>query len=636
MHPRRPTARARAKALREEAGLLQRRRKLAVLLVAFLAAAFVLLAAGTARGAELPEDIEWETNMDDPPIGSPDAIRGGTFYTYLPSYPLTFRLHGPNSNDMFASWRRSVSSYLPLVSRHPTTDNYIPILATHWSVQDDYKTIFYRLDPDARWSDGEPITADDYVFAFEFLQDPRIRDPFSNRYMEDYFESVDKIDDHTIRIVGKQESWRPLSDYGFSPLPAHAIELDEEWTDRDNYTPPVVQGPYVISSWRTGERVEMTRIDDWWGDEKHYLQGMFNPDRIVVRVIADTTRALDFFQRGQLSYLEVNEARMWANQMDFEALRNGWAHRKQVFVETPQGLYGMIFNLERPLFQSRDFRKALQYLLDFEKLNSQLMHNAYYRIVSAFEGTPYQNPDIVPYGFDPRRAREHLRAAGFTERGRDGILRNAQGQPARFTLIYPSQGLERHLTVIQNDFRRAGVDLRLQLMDGGAAFNRALERGFDAIMISMSAGFYPAPHQYFHSDFKGIPQNNNFWSYGSERTDELIDTYRFSMDEEERLAAMHELDAIIQDDAIWIPFWMGPYVRFVYWDYVQWPDFYFHRRARTLTDNQVFWIDPERQERLDRAMSEGRALEPSTEVEVDPYGVLEELEKQAKAAEAEE
>lgn len=631
---------AKTKAIREEEDR-RRRNRFAVAFVAFAAAAALLLAAGIARGQDagevaLPEDIVWETNMDDPPIGSPDAIRGGTFFTYLPSYPLTFRLHGPNSNDMFASWNRSVSLYLPLVSRHPTTDNFIPILATHWSVQDDNRTIYYRLDPDARWSDGEPITADDYVFAFEFLKDPRILDPFSNRYMEDYFESVEKIDDHTIRIVGRQESWRPLSDYGFSPLPGHAIHLDEEWVERANYEPPVVQGPYVISDTRTGERVELSRIDDWWGDGKHYLQGMFNPDRIVIRVISETTRALDYFRQGQLSVLEVNEARMWANQMDFEALEKGWAHRKRVFVETPQGLYGITLNLTNPLFQNKDFRKALQHLLNFEELNSQIMDNAYYRIVSSFEGTPYQNPDLVPYGFDPRKAREHLQAAGFTRRGNDGILVNEAGQRASFTLIYPSAGLQRHLTVIQNHFRRAGVEIRLQLMEGGAAFNRALERGFEAILMSMSANYYPSPHQYFHSDFKEQTQNNNFWGYGTERTDELIDIYRFNMDEEERMAAMHELDAILQDEAIWIPFWMGPYVRFVYWDYVQWPEFYFHRRANRITDNQVFWIDPERKQRLEEAMAEGRALAPDPVIDVDPYGVQAQLERQAEQAAGEE
>jgi hypothetical protein len=94
-----------------------------------------------------------------------EAIRGGTFNYFMSSYPLTFRLMGPNSNDV----RRLEPAFtmdFGLVGRHPVTDRYIPIMATHWSVQDDQRTIYFRLDPDARWSDGTPITADDYVFTW--------------------------------------------------------------------------------------------------------------------------------------------------------------------------------------------------------------------------------------------------------------------------------------------------------------------------------------------------------------------------------------------------------------------------------------------------------------------------------------
>ena len=83
-----------------------------------------------------------------------DAIRGGTFNFFIDAYPLTFRLMGPNSNDAFAGWNRAFTWDFPLVGRHPVTDNYIPIMATQWSVQDDQRTIFLRLDPDARFSDG--------------------------------------------------------------------------------------------------------------------------------------------------------------------------------------------------------------------------------------------------------------------------------------------------------------------------------------------------------------------------------------------------------------------------------------------------------------------------------------------------
>ena len=96
---------------------------------------------------------------------------------------------------------------------HPVTDKFIPMMATHWSIQPDRKTIYFKLDPDARWSDGKPVTADDYVFTLEMMRSKFIVDPFYNTYAEEYFESVDKIDDHTIRIVGKRPSWRPLYDY---------------------------------------------------------------------------------------------------------------------------------------------------------------------------------------------------------------------------------------------------------------------------------------------------------------------------------------------------------------------------------------------------------------------------------------
>ena len=118
----------------------------------------------------LPPDIVWETNMDDPPIGSPNAIRGGTFTSALIEYPLTFRIMGPNANDMFANWTHEFSLKFSLVRQHPVTDNYIPWMATHWSIQPDQRTIYFRLDPDARWSDGTPVTADDYVFALEMMR----------------------------------------------------------------------------------------------------------------------------------------------------------------------------------------------------------------------------------------------------------------------------------------------------------------------------------------------------------------------------------------------------------------------------------------------------------------------------------
>ena len=112
----------------------------------------------------LPADVRWVTNDEDPPIGSARAIRGGTLNSSIDAYPLTFRLVGPNSNDAFASWNRAFTMNFALVMRHPNTDRFIPWMATHWAVMDDQPTLYFKLDRDARFSDGKPVTARDYVF----------------------------------------------------------------------------------------------------------------------------------------------------------------------------------------------------------------------------------------------------------------------------------------------------------------------------------------------------------------------------------------------------------------------------------------------------------------------------------------
>lgn len=584
-----------------------------------------LLAALPALG-QLPENIKWETNMDDPPIGDISATKGGTYVDYIPGYPMTFRLYGPNSNEYFANWSRPMSMDLGLVWRHPTTDNFIPVLATHWSVQGDHRTVFYKLDQDAKWSDGQPITADDYVYAKEFLSSPLIRDPAVNQAMEDYIEEVAKIDDYTIKIVGKQDSWRPLEDYNFTPIPKHATKLTETWVEDTNYTPPVVQGPYTIGEFKLGEKLAFVRNPDWWGNDKQYFKGMFNVDRIELRIIADVPRAFDFFKNGELSCYQVMSSRQWATQMEFDAFEKGWVHKKRVYLEEPQGISGIVLNLSKPIFQNIEFRKALQYLFNFEELNEKLMYNAYYRKVSAFEGTEFANPELKPYGFNPKEGIRHLRAAGYYNRGSDGILTDENDQRASFTLQYASKTFERHLTVVKNLYQKAGIEINLQLIEPSAGFEKMREGAFEAAVTAMTGGFYPAPHQYFSSEFKNKPQTNNFWNFGNEDTDKLIDIYRFSMEDDERLSAMHKLDSIIQDEAFYIPFWSAPYTRLLHWDYVEFPEYYFPKRSQSIMEYQVFWINQEKKAKLEAAMAAGTAYPKDTVVEVDPYGVKARIE----------
>lgn len=603
--------------------------------------------AAPVKRATLPHDLVWETNNEDPLIGSPEALSGGTFNFYIQSYPLTFRLMGPNSNDAFAGWNRLFTMYFPLVDRHPVTDRFIPVMATHWSVQEDQKTIYFRLDRDARWSDGEPITADDYVFTWRMMQSEHIVDPFYNSYAEQYFESVDRIDDYTLRIVGTRPSWRPLSDYALWPTPEHATVLDGSWVTRANNQFQIVPGPYVVSEVSRGESVTFDRVPDWWGDGKRYFQGRYNFDRIHLKVIPQE-RVLDYLRRGEVDMISEPTARTWNEEYTFDAVRNGWLHRARVFIDVPSGVYGLHMNLEAPIFQNKDFRKAMQYLFNFERLNRNLMYNEYFRQVSFFEGTEYANPDIKPYDFDPAKAREYLKRAGyrrpveirsetvfgslrnamrgliFTRSDTDDILINERGK-ASFTVIYGSPGLSRHLTVMQQEFRRAGIDMRLQFLEPGTAFERGLERKYEMTVTSRTAGFYPSPRQYLHSEFKHTTNNNNIWGFGTPEVDGLIKVYEEDLDFENRLAAMYRIDEIVHDEAFYIPFWTAPYIRIAYWDYLRFPEFYLPKRTEQLTDYMVYWIDPTKRSALEEAMRTGQSYPIDEEVDKDYFDVREQL-----------
>jgi len=271
---------------------------------------------------------------------------------------------------------------------------------------------------------------------------------------------------------------------------------------------------------------------------------------------------------------------------------------------------------------------------------------------SFFEGSEYANPNLKPYGFDPAKAREHLARAGyrrpaelrsqsawgrfvdalrglvFTRTDSDDVLVNERGEKASFTVIYGSKGLERHLTVMQQEFRRAGIDMRLRLLEPGTAFERGLERKYEMTVTGRTTGFYPQPRQYLHTEFKNANNNNNIWGFGTAEVDELVRIYEHDLDPEARRKAMHRIDEIVHDEAFYIPFWSAPYIRVVFWDYVRFPEFWAPRRIEQLNDYMVYWIDPQRRKALEEAMRSGTPLPLDPVLDKDYYGI------RAKAAAA--
>lgn len=185
--------------------------------------------------ATLPADLKWESNDTDPVYADPQAKRGGTFRDFMSSFPLTLRKYGPDSNGGFAGYVRETN--LPLLATHPVTGNPIPMLANQWAFGADHKTLYFRLNPKARWSDGQPVTADDWLFTLKMMRSKEISDPWYNNYYSTQISEVTKFDDHTLAITSGTEKSREdlLESLPFSPEPSHAIRLTANWVKEYNW-----------------------------------------------------------------------------------------------------------------------------------------------------------------------------------------------------------------------------------------------------------------------------------------------------------------------------------------------------------------------------------------------------------------
>ena len=134
------------------------------------------LIVGVVMLGSSPGLAEWVSNKDFPLIGDPNAKKGGILRSTITSYPATFRTHGPSSHEAFIS-AMSGLVYQTLISVHPNTLEIIPNLAEAWEIKEDNKTFLFRLNPKARWEDGQPVTPEDVVFSWELVISPDIKDP---------------------------------------------------------------------------------------------------------------------------------------------------------------------------------------------------------------------------------------------------------------------------------------------------------------------------------------------------------------------------------------------------------------------------------------------------------------------------
>ncbi len=561
----------------------------------------------------LPEGLEWQTNLDDEPFASPDAIRGGTFRSALLSFPLTLRLVGPDSNGAFAGVLRP--NHLLLVNFHPNTGNPIPVLATHWAFGEDGRTVFYRLNPRVRWSDGKPVTADDYVFTLEFNRSRHIVAPWYNNQYTNEIVDVRKHGDDVIAVTGR--SAKPpremLFEYGYRPTPKHFHVLNKDWVRDYNWKIEPNTGPYQISEVRKGKYIEFERVEDWWGDDEKYFRHRFNPSKLRYTVIRDLNVAWEHFLKGDIDTFALTVPHYWHEKATGPEFTNGYIRKYWFYNDREQPAGGMWLNTSDPLLADRNIRLGLAHSMNFQKVIDTILRGDYARMRTHHEGYgAYTNHDIQPRAFDVGKADEYFDAAGWSKRGSDGI-REKDGQRLTFRVIYGAPTHTERLVVLKEEAKKAGVELVLQLTDGANSFKQIQEKNHQiGWMTWAGGGIIPRFWEFYHTDNAHKTQTNNTTNFSDPQMDALIDRYRASRSTEERVAIAHEMEQMVHDSGVLIPTFKVPFVRQGAWRWLRLPEHRGTRKSPSLFDplpstglvtyqtGGLFWIDPElKQQTLD-------------------------------------
>lgn len=592
-----------------------------ILIVTIILMGITLVVQPTPLGAApaLPDDIQWLTNTADPVFASPEARRGGTFHTALMTFPLTFRTVGPDSNSSFRS--AILGNQLSLIGLHPNTLNIIPELATHWAFDLDKKTMYFKLNPRAQWSDGVPVTADDFAFTLEFMRSEHIIAPWYNDYYTQEIDRVIVYDDHTLAVVSTKAVPDLHLKLGIAPTPRHYYQtLGPDFVRRYNWEIVPNTGAYQISYFRKGKYVMFKRKPDWWGNDLHYFNNRFNVDRVKFTVVRDFNVLWEYFKKARIDTFAMNFPQYWHIRSKTPQIEKGYIERIWFFNDTQQSAMGLWLNQDREIFRDPRLRYAFAHAMNVEKVIEQVLRNDYFRLESGFVGYgPYSNTEIRARRFDLEKVNEYMKEAGW-RRGPDGIWTKGG---RRFS-VEVSYSIEEHtprLVVLKEEAKKAGIELQLQRLDPSAAYKMVMEKKHDVAWMGWSTSLRPQYWEHFHSVNAHKPQTNNITNTDDPELDRLIDAYRNSLDEAERIDLSRRIQARVHEIGCFVPTFMVPYVRQAYWRWWRLPTPPGTRISGDLFDpfdsvtGGLFWFDEARHEETRQAMRKRQPFPPVTRID---------------------
>jgi peptide/nickel transport system substrate-binding protein len=478
------------------------------------------------------------------------------------------------------------------------------LLAESIDLSEDRRQATFNLNPNAKWSDGKPVTPEDVLFTYEVFTE-KGRPPYSDRMKR--VESLEKTGPHSVRFIFNDKADRefPLIIAMTPILPKHAF--DKETFDHTTLSPLVGSGPYVVDQVVPGDKIVYRRNPEYWARDLPSKKGFDNFDRITVQYFLNANAQFEAFKKGVCSiYAEADPVKL-KRGFDFPALDDGRVTIEEFRTGIPPVVSGFLFNTRRPQFADVRVRRALALLYDFEWVNRNMFDSQFERTASYWQNSelsalgqpasekekallaPFTSqvlPEVMDGTWKPpqtdgsgrdrnvlKAALDLLKAAGYKLDGR--TLVDAEGQPLSFEILTASESEQRLAAVYQRTLSRIGIEATIRALEADQIQMRKQRFDFDVMIGStgFTGSLSPGIEQAFRWGSEAAKTEGSFNLAGvaSPAIDAVIQAMVNARDKADYVAAVRALDRLLISGAYMVPMQYTMKQYLAYWTYLEHP-----------------------------------------------------------------
>ena len=526
---------------------------------------------------------------------NPDAPKGGELH--LGAYG-TFDSLNPFVLKGVAAPEIEMTFQTLMTGTQDEANTRYGLIAESMEMPEDRSWVVFNLRKEAKWNDGQPITADDVVWTFDSLTKKGL--PFFAAYYanvkEAKAESPTRVK-FTFNMANNREL--PLIMSEMVVLPKHY--WDGKIFDATTLEAPLGSGPYRVKSVEQGHRIVYERVKDWWAKDLPITKGMFNFDTIVVDMYRDETVLFQALFSGEYDFRLENNAKNWAAEYNGKKpVTEGLIKKEELKHSLPTGMQAFVYNIRKPVFQDPRVREALGYAFDFEWSVKQFAYGLYKRTHSYYENSELASSGL-PTGREleilneykgkipdevftkeftvPKtdgsgngirenlgKAKELLNAAGWRIGSSDALEKD--GKPLTFEILIDSPAFERWILPFIGNLKKLGITATLRNVDTAQYQHRIEDFDFDMTVHTFGESLSPGNEQrnFWGSDKADVKGSPNVIGIKNPVIDDLILKLISAKDREELIAICHAIDRVLLWNYYVIPNWYHGVFWIAYWD----------------------------------------------------------------------